>query len=417
MKTKVLVVDDSASDRLIIQNILSDYTVLLACDGVEAMRQIEDHDDINLVILDLNMPYMDGFQVLTALKSDDRYKRIRTIILTNYDELDNEIKGLKLGAVDFIRKPLHMDSLRARIDVHAELLRIQGILEKKLYEQSLAFDTIFNQAPIGIAISHSMEPSDPSSNVFISINSMYMQITGRTKEELVKLGWAKITHPDDLDEDITNYKKLQAGEITSYSMEKRYIRPDNSVVWVYMTVAQLTIADDRMNHICLVQDITKRKAYEAALMESERSKSVLISNLPGLAYRCNYDPNWTMQFVSAGCLELTGYSPESLLYNRDLSFNDIIAPEYRKPLWKEWKRILDRRLPFKYEYEIITANGARKWVLEMGQGIYDKQGEVEALEGIILDISDRKKIELALKYSSEHDRWTGLYNRTYLGNR
>ena len=204
MLTKILLVDDSASDRLIIKNMLSDYNVLVACDGIEAMRQIDEHDDIDLIILDLNLPNMDGFQVLEALKSDERYNKLRTIILTNYDELDNEIKGLELGAVDYIRKPIHIDSLRIRVNIHAELLRIQKILEQKIYEQGLTFDTIFKQAPIGIAISHSMEPFNTNKSIIISMNPMFEQITGRTKEELLELGWANITHPDDLEEDIKN---------------------------------------------------------------------------------------------------------------------------------------------------------------------------------------------------------------------
>lgn len=121
-----------------------------------------------------------------------------------------------------------------------------------------------------------------------------------------------------------------------------------------------------------------------------------------------------MQYVSEGCFNLTGYSPESLLYNRDLSYNDIIAPEYRETLRNEWERILSKKLPFKHEYEIITATGQRKWVLEMGQGIYNEDDKVEVLEGLVLDISDRKTIEDTLKYNNEHDRWTGLYNRDYL---
>lgn len=417
MLIKILVVDDSASDRLIIKNMLSEYIVLSACDGLEAMRQIEKHEDINLVILDLNMPNMDGFQVLTALKSHDQYKKLRTIILTNYDELDNEIKGLKLGAVDYIRKPIHMDSLRARIEVHVELLRIQQVLEQKLHEQEITFDMIFNKAPVGIAISYSSEAVLAEQNNYFSINRVFEKITGRTKEELIKLGWAKITHPDDLKEDLKNYKKLQLGEINGYSMDKRFIKPDDSIVWVHMIVAPLTLSNDHQyNHICLVQDITRRKAIEADLLESERSKSVLLSHLPGMAYRCNYDQEWTMQVVSDGCFKLTGYPPESLIYNKDLSFKDLIVTEYRESLWKEWERTLSKQLPFNYEYEIITIEGKRKWVMEIGQGVYNEQGEVEALEGIIIDITDRKAIENTLKYNNEHDRWTGLYNRSYLEN-
>lgn len=214
---------------------------------------------------------------------------------------------------------------------------------------------------------------------------------------------------------MNNFRRLQSGEIKIYSMDKRYIRPDDSIVWVHMIVAPLILSNDQQySHICLVQDITKSKASEKALNESERSKSVFLSHLPGLAYRCDCDYDWTMQYVSEGCFNLTGYSPESLLYNRDLSYNDIIAPEYRETLRNEWERILSKKLPFKHEYEIITATGQRKWVLEMGQGIYNEDDKVEVLEGLVLDISDRKTIEDTLKYNNEHDRWTGLYNRDYL---
>lgn len=414
MMIEILVVDDSAADRLLIRSILNDYRIYTACDGLEAMDMLEEHDGINLLILDLNMPNMDGFQVLEALRSNERYSKLRTIILTDQDEPDNEVKGLKLGAIDYIRRPIRMESLRAKIEVHAAFLRAEHAMEKQLGEQVLTFDMIFEQAPIGIVITHNCDPMQPV-GTDLRINSRYEEITGRTKEELIEVGWIKITHPDDLEEELRNFRKLVSGEINMYSMEKRYIRPDGSVVWVYVVVASLYFLESKnCTVLCLVQDITERKTIEKALHESERSKSVLLSHLPGLAYRCNYDRNWTMQYVSKGCYNLTGYQPESLLNNRDLSFNDLISPEYREKLWEEWERILPERKPFKFEYEIITAAGEKKWVLEMGQGIYNDNGEVEALEGIILDISDKKAVEDALKYNNEHDRWTGLYNRDYL---
>ena len=123
-----------------------------------------------------------------------------------------------------------------------------------------------------------------------------------------------------------------------------------------------------------------------------------------------------MQYVSAGCFALTGYQPESLLYNRDISYNDLIAPDYRDVLWEEWKYVLAKRLPFRQEYEITTANGEKKWVFEMGEGVFDEHGQVIALEGIVVDISERKKYENVLVHNNEHDRWTGLLNRYYLEN-
>lgn len=92
MQIKILVVDDSATDRLIIKNLLTDYDVLTASNGSEAIRLIDENEDIKLIILDLMMPGNDGFQVLERLRSG-KYKsrKIRTIILTNH------LTGISLG--------------------------------------------------------------------------------------------------------------------------------------------------------------------------------------------------------------------------------------------------------------------------------------------------------------------------------
>jgi diguanylate cyclase (GGDEF)-like protein/PAS domain S-box-containing protein len=164
----------------------------------------------------------------------------------------------------------------------------------------------------------------------------------------------------------------------------------------------------------LLHESTKYKEAERSRQESERSKSVFFSQLPGMAYRCKNDPDWTMEFVSEGSYELTGYKPESLIWNRDISYNDIISPGYRDILRAEWDYVLSRRKRYRDEYEIITKNGERKWVMELGQGIYDADGNVVALEGIVLDMTEPKKKDLQIAYLREHDFLTGLYNRNYL---
>lgn len=155
------------------------------------------------------------------------------------------------------------------------------------------------------------------------------------------------------------------------------------------------------------------KEEKIKLYESERSKSVYFDNLPGMAYRCKNDRDWTMLDASKGCFELTGYMAESLLNSNELSFNDIIVPKYREILSNEWIRVLKLREQFKYEYEITTASGQRKWVHEVGQGIFDKDGNVKELEGIIFDITETKQHLIQIQYINGHDTMTGLYNRTY----
>ena len=127
---KILVVDDSKSDTMIISNMLKDFNLLTAGDGIEAMKLIQSDPDIAIMILDINMPRMNGFEVLEAIGRHSVYKKIATIILTNYDEIDNEIRGLELGALDYIRKPLNIRSLRKRIELHVNLKNAQLALEQ-----------------------------------------------------------------------------------------------------------------------------------------------------------------------------------------------------------------------------------------------------------------------------------------------
>ena len=277
------------------------------------------------------------------------------------------------------------------------------------------FHSVFDQAPIGISIVRDKNFSYQSEQGNLTMNSMFEKILGRSSAELATIGWPEITYPEDLQADLEQFDRFSKGETDGYSLEKRFVKPDGSIVWTNMIIASIAGGQNKYSmHLCLLEDITARKKVEEEHIESERSKSVLLSHLPGLAYRCKYDPSWTMLFVSDGCLKLTGYPPDALLLNRDLSYNDLIAPEYRDLLANEWERILSNREFFKFEYEIITAQNERRWVLELGQGIFGKSGEVDALEGIILDVSDRKKSEKTLKYNSEYDVLTGLHNRAFL---
>ena len=274
MPVKILVVDDSAADRLMIEKMLSEYDLLTASDGVEAMQRIDEHEEIQLIILDLNMPRMNGFEVLAALKADDRYKRVRTIILTNHEELEDESKGLELGAVDYIRKPISINALKVRVNIHLELLRSRQLEEQKQVELKSVFNTIFSRAPIGISISYASGPKDKNVDPETQINSAFERITGRTKEELIELGWASITHPDDLEKDLENYRKLKSGEIQSYTMEKRFVRPDGSSVWVEMTVASFHLpGESESGHIALLKDISSRKEFENTLRYSSEHDS------------------------------------------------------------------------------------------------------------------------------------------------
>lgn len=182
---------------------------------------------------------------------------------------------------------------------------------------------------------------------------------------------------------------------------------------------EFAILGNTINNLlgAIEEERDKQKLIAEKLRESERSKSVLLSNLPGMAYRCCYDRDWTMLFVSEGCYGLTGYKPDSLINNKVISYNDLISEEYRDYLWDVWTRSLELKIPVRLEYQIITAFGEIKWVFEQGRGIFDAKGKVIALEGLIIDITDRKKREEEIQYLNYHDIITGLYNRSYFDDK
>ncbi|MGD9611767.1 MAG: PAS domain S-box protein [Kiritimatiellia bacterium] len=144
---------------------------------------------------------------------------------------------------------------------------------------------------------------------------------------------------------------------------------------------------------CIFSDVTERKLALDELRESRRRYVSLLANLPGMAYRCRNDREWTMEFVSQGCLDLTGYAPEDLVANRKAAYNDLIRPAYRESVWTAWQEVLRTHGRFEMEYEIAARDGETKWVWEQGEGVYDARGGVVALEGFIADVTARKRAE------------------------
>lgn len=139
--------------------------------------------------------------------------------------------------------------------------------------------------------------------------------------------------------------------------------------------------------------VRKYKKEQMLLLESERKNKTTISNIQGMVYRCKYDEYWTMEYISDGCLNLTGYKPDEFIDNSIIDFNSIIEEDFREILREKWKLAMEQTSIFEQEYPLIAKDGSRKWVLERGQIIYTEDGRVNALEGIITDITNLKSSE------------------------
>jgi len=127
--------------------------------------------------------------------------------------------------------------------------------------------------------------------------------------------------------------------------------------------------------------------------------SSVMSNLPGMAYRCKVDRDWTMEFVSEGCFELTGYQPDEILNNQIISYESLTHPDDRDYVRMSISECLKQNQPFRCCYRIVTANGEEKWVLERGSAVFSDRGEAISLTGLIIDVDEQKQAEKALEES------------------
>jgi PAS domain S-box-containing protein len=140
-----------------------------------------------------------------------------------------------------------------------------------------------------------------------------------------------------------------------------------------------------------LEELVEKRTAE--IKENRRLLFTLMSNLPGMAYQCRNDENWTMEFVSKGALELTGYSPGSIVMNRDIAYGSLIHAQDRDRVRQEIQEAVSQKQPFVVIYRINTRQGETKWVWEKGRGIFSQADELIALEGFISDITEQKQAE------------------------
>lgn len=127
----------------------------------------------------------------------------------------------------------------------------------------------------------------------------------------------------------------------------------------------------------------------------------LMHNLPGMAYRCKFDENFTMLFLSEGSVELTEYEAGDMLYAKNISYDDITHPEDRDRVRETILSAVKHHTQYQMEYRIITKSGLTKWVWEKGNAVYDQNMNPIYLDGFITDVSARRNAEDNLQKAAD----------------
>jgi PAS domain S-box-containing protein len=204
---------------------------------------------------------------------------------------------------------------------------LRDVSERKRAEEALRksealFRSYFELAMVGCAISSLKKD-------MITVNDQFCQMLGFSREELQKMTWTQLTHPDDVSADVAQFNRVLAGEIDSYTLDKRYLRKDGQEIFVTLSVRCVRHADGTPDYfVGLVMDITERKLAEAALKQSAERFSMMFKNNP-LPVALIRLADGTFLDVNESFLGMAGFTREEVIGHNALELKFYPDPSRR----------------------------------------------------------------------------------------
>jgi PAS domain S-box-containing protein len=468
-QANILVVDDTPDNLRLLSSMLTErgYKVRKAISGQMGLTSAKTALP-DLILLDINMPGMDGFEVCTQLKADEQTRSVPVIFISALNDVLDKVKAFTIGGVDYITKPFQVQEVIARVENQLTLVRQQkqlveraAQLEQEVKERQRAEEagrrsalklrtqnfvlTKLTKSPAlhyGDLKAAFQEITEATAhNIGVERASVWLYDNTATKIHCHDLyEQSRHQHSEGIELAATDYpayfqalqqdQPIAAGDAhtdpRTQEFSQAYLTPLGIASMLDMpirvkgetagvlclehvgatrhwTPEELNFVRSLADLISLAIEARERKQAELALAESQRTLLTLMSNIPGIAYRCLNDPGWTMLFISEGCYNLTGYAVEAFTTQKTVTYHQIIHPEDRPLVWNEVQAALEHRRPFQLTYRMIAATGELKWVWEQGQGVFSPDGELLHIEGLITDITTRIQAEEALRQSEE--RW------------
>ncbi len=261
--------------------------------------------------------------------------------------------------------------------------------QRLLQESERQLRAVYERSPVGIAL------SDARTGRFIKLNPKYCEIVGRTEAELLSLDFQSITHKEDLQRNLIDHRRLVAGEIDSYGLDKRYTRPDGSVAWVSMTAVHLRNGEGSPPVIlAMVEDITARRQVEQALRESEERFRLIATHSPDVVYCQDRDLRFTWVHNP-----VPPHSAADLIGKTDLDF-----PESATGVTIGITRqVMESGQAWHAEVS-VSENGVERWFDKYIQPMLAPDGAICGIVGYARDISARKLVEEQLGHASRYAR-------------
>jgi diguanylate cyclase (GGDEF)-like protein/PAS domain S-box-containing protein len=406
---EILVIDDSSLVLNLLTDILSaeGFQVRTANNGELALDSIMSKFP-NLILLDIRMPGLDGFEICQRLKAQEESREIPVIFISAITDIEEKIKGFGLGAVDFISKPFQREEILARIRTHLELSRLRNKLEAQVAERTAQLGILaeeikdlYNNAPCGY---HSLDEN----GVFLRINNTALEWLGYTRNELIgKKKFSDLIIPKHLPTFRENFLRFETQGFLR-DLELEIVRKDGTTFPVLLNVSGIY---ESQGHYLMIRsvmfDITERKQVEEALWESEERYRNILESIEEGYYEVDIAGNFT--FFNDSLCALLGYSRDELMGLNSRRYTD---EENAAKLYKAFNEVYRTGIPAKsFDLLVIRKDGAARFGEVSILPIRDGSGKIIGFRGIARDITERKKLEETVKNLSIKDELTGLYNR------
>jgi len=254
--------------------------------------------------------------------------------------------------------------------------------------------------------------------IVTEFNASAERIFGWRRDEIVGRGVGVLMTERDRNAEFSLLKVLANGSLdgVSTSTEMFGLRKDGSEVPVRGAIGHAR-QDGQDLFVCFVTDISERRAMEQQLRASEQQFRSLIRNIPGISYRSMLSGDWPMVFMSDAVERVTGYPAHDFLGEPPKRvFGALIHAEDRMRVAKEAGAALRENRPYLVEYRLLHADGSVRWLWENGTAVRDDAGDVQWLDGVILDITERRQMEEALREAKETAEQAAAARATFVAN-
>ncbi len=250
------------------------------------------------------------------------------------------------------------------------------------------------------------------------LNAASERIFGWSQEELIgqciHVLMPDADHPD-YDSFMVDYFNPSKISVLGNSKEISAKHKEGTVFPIQVGIGSINLREGELLYVAYVSDISERKAMESRVTKSEERLSSLVRNIPGVSFRCLLDDNWTPLFLSDAIFDLNGHHAKEYL-DGTLSFGSWLLPEDQTRVVQFFEQAVGVQDRYELEYRITHRDGRILWVLESGTIVYDEVGNAKWIDGVMLDISERKAMESELRHAKQKAEEAADSKAAFLAN-